>query len=106
MNNFTTGFIYKIVDDNDNNNNYFYIGSTCLTLQDRFKQHKYDYKKYLNNKRPFQTSFLIMQKDYKSIYLIESVNFFNKFELFERERFHIENNNCINKNLPNNFFYF
>ena len=104
MNNYTTGFIYKIVDDD--NKDFFYIGSTCKTLQERFKQHKYDYNKYLNYKRPFQTSFLLMQKNYQSILLIETLNFFNKIELLERERFHIINNNCVNKNVPNNFLIF
>ena len=42
---------------------------------------------------------IIKNNDYK-IELIETCNIKTKQELFARERYYIENNDCINKNIP------
>ena len=89
--------IYKIVDNiNDN----VYIGSTCKTLKTRLSEHKSDYKRFLkglyNNVKSFD---VLKNGDYK-IELLENCDIKTKQELLERERFYIENNDCLNKNIP------
>ena len=51
-----------------------YIGSTCKTLSQRLKQHESDYKRYLNDKYSYVTSFDILQLDDYTISLLEKVN--------------------------------
>ena len=51
-----------------------YIGSTCKTLSQRLKQHEQDYKRYLNDKYSYVTSFDILQLDDYTISLLEKVN--------------------------------
>jgi hypothetical protein len=90
--------IYKIID---NTNGNVYIGSTRLTLEKRLKRHQYGYKNYLNDKYCFITSFKILANNDYSIELLENYPCESKFALEERERFHIENNKCVNKCVPN-----
>ena len=89
--------VYKIVD---NTNDNVYIGSTCKTLKTRLSVHKSLYKRFLkgicNNVRSFN---ILKNNDYK-IELIEKCDIKTKEELLARERFYIENNNCLNKNIP------
>ena len=91
------GKIYKITD---NTNDNIYIGSTCKTLEERLSRHKYDYKSFLkglyNNTRSFD---IIKNNDYK-IDLLENCQIKTKQELLARERYYIENNDCLNKNIP------
>ena len=91
------GKIYKIVD---NTNDAIYIGSTCNSLKNRLSSHKGDYKRFLkgifNNVKSFD---IIKNNDYK-IELLENCEVKTKSELLARERFFIENNDCINKNIP------
>lgn len=95
------GKIYKIVD---NTNNNIYIGSTCEpTLLKRLNKHKSDYKRYVEKGIKYTTSFeIIKNNDYK-IELIEEILCENKFILHEKERYWIENTNCINKYKPNSY---
>ena len=51
-----------------------YIGSTCKSLSQRLKGHESDYKRYLNEKYCYVTSFDILQLDDYVIYLLEKVN--------------------------------
>jgi hypothetical protein len=90
--------IYKIID---NTNGDVYIGSTCLPLEKRLKQHQKNYKYYLNEKYSFVTSFKILENNDYSIELLEEFACESKIELHERERYHIENNKCVNRNIPN-----
>ena len=84
----------------DNSNQNVYIGSTCKTLKERLSQHKSNYKSYLNGLYHNVTSFdIIKNNDYK-IESIENCNIKTKQELFARERYFIENNECINKIIP------
>ena len=99
MVNYQLGKIYKIVD---NTNGNIYIGSTCEPiLSRRLAQHKSDYKKYLNGKHNFITSFEILKNENYEIILVENFPCNNKDELHAKERFYIENNECINKVVPN-----
>ena len=89
--------IYKIVD---NTNNNVYIGSTCCSLKKRLSVHKSNYKRFLkglcNNVRSFN---ILKNNDYK-IELLEDCEIKTKEELLARERFFIENNDCLNNNIP------
>ena len=90
----------KIYQIKDNTNNNVYIGSTCKTLNERLSVHKSSYKRFLkglhNNTRSFD---IIKNNDYK-IELLEKCKIKTKEELHERERFFIQNNECVNKTIP------
>jgi hypothetical protein len=92
------GYIYKIYD---NTNNNVYYGSTIQKLSSRLSGHRRDYKKFLNGNGDFITSFKILEYGDYAISLVETVEFNDKIELKARERNYIENNECVNKNLPN-----
>jgi hypothetical protein len=92
--------IYKIVD---NTNNNVYIGSTCKTLKYRLSKHKCNYKIFLKGLYGNTKSFDIIKNDDYKIELLEDCNIKTKQELLSRERYFIQNNNCVNKNIPGNF---
>lgn len=93
--------IYKIVD---NTNGNIYIGSTCEpTLARRLTKHKSSYNFWLNNNKntSFMTSFKILENNDYDIVLVEKCqNITCRDELFARERYYIEINNCVNKYKP------
>ena len=78
--------IYRIVD---NTNGNIYIGKTKYTLKERFAKHKYDFKIGPS----CMSREIIKNGDYK-IELIEETQ--DK----TRERYWIENTDCINKYIP------
>jgi hypothetical protein len=90
------GLIY-IIRSHQTNDTYY--GSTTQLLCKRIATHRQDYKKFLNGKHQYMTSFDIMVYDDAYIELIEEVEFTNKNELYAREGFHIRNNICVNKNI-------
>jgi ribosomal protein S6 len=81
--------------------NQLYIGSTCLSLPIRLRNHYELYKQYLkgnNNKRC--TAFKLFELGNVNIETIDSCeDVCCKKALLKRERFWIENNNCVNKNI-------
>ena len=91
------GKIYQIVDNTNNNK---YIGSTCKTLKYRLSKHECDYKRFLKGIFNNVTSFDIIKNNNYKIELLEDCNIKTKQELLERERFYIENNECVNKLIP------
>lgn len=98
MVNYNLGKIYKI---KCNITGQIYIGSTCeKTLSRRLSGHVRNYKDYLNGKYNNVSSFKIIENGDYYIVLLESVNCENNDELKARERFHIENNICVNKVIP------
>jgi hypothetical protein len=64
--------------------------------------HRSAYRRWLKNQEGFVTSFKLFQLDYDKplIYLVENLSCQNKEELNARERFYIEINDCVNKNIP------
>jgi hypothetical protein len=98
--------IYKLID---NTNDNVYIGSCCSSLKTRLSKHKCSYEIFLfNNIKSYEIikngdyikSFdIIKNGDYK-IELLEDCNVKTKEELLEREGYYIENNECLNKNIP------
>ncbi len=78
MNKFQNAKIYKIID---NTSDLIYIGSTCKTLNNRLKQHESDYKRYIDRKYHFVTSFKIIQHNNYRIEWIKLYPCNNKQEL-------------------------
>jgi predicted GIY-YIG superfamily endonuclease len=84
------GKIYKIID---NTNGNIYIGSTIQPLYKRLSQHKYP------NSNHCMSKYIIDNGNY-DIILIENHPCNSKEELEKRERYYIENTDCINKMTP------
>jgi hypothetical protein len=102
MPDYSKGKIYKLVCGD-----LTYIGSTIQSLAKRKGGHKVAYKKYkYENSKIYYTSFQLFEldepNDYKNIdiILIENCPCENREQLIRRERFHIENTECVNKNIP------
>ena len=89
--------IYKI---KDNTNGNVYIGSTCKTLKERLSSHKSHYKAYLNGLYNNVKSFDIIKNNDYRIELLENCDIKTKHELLQKERYYIENNECLNKVIP------
>jgi hypothetical protein len=88
MNKYNKGKIYKIVD---NTNGNVYYGSTIQTLKERLRIHK--------SRLNCSSRDIIANEDYEII-LIENYPCESKKELELRERYFIENNECINNKIP------
>ena len=102
MVNYQNSKIYRIVC---NTTGLTYYGSTCEnTLARRLSKHKAKYNQYLNGKKIFITSFDILKNNNYEIILVENYPCNSKDELHSRERFYIENNECVNKVVPNRTF--
>ncbi len=90
-----TGMIYKIAC---NETNEVYYGSTIQKhLYERISQHKSKFKYWKEGKYHYVTSFQIIERGNYSYSLIEKVECENKKQLEQRERYYIENNDCINR---------
>ena len=101
MINYNEGKIYKLVSPNGK----IYIGSTCKNLKLRLAGHKGAYlfnKKHNKNKN--LSSFKIFDDiddiNNVEIELIENFPCENITDLQKRERYHIEQIECVNKNIP------
>jgi hypothetical protein len=99
MSKYQNGKIYKITcDDND----LVYYGSTYSKLTKRLCEHKSSYKNFLKGGScNWLASFDIVKYVTCKIELVEDFPCNSKYELYERERFFIENNECNNKKTPN-----
>ena len=86
---YKNGMIYKLVNDELN---LTYYGSTCTELRKRLCSHKSKSNK-CSSKIMFETGVV-------KIYLVEEFPTENKMLLNQRERWYIENNECINKGIP------
>jgi hypothetical protein len=96
MVNYQNGKIYKLVC---NTTGLVYFGSTCEpTLARRLHGHKKDYSRGM-----IITSAKIIENDNYGIFLVESYPCNSKDELNMRERFYIENFECVNKCIPIRF---
>ena len=98
MVNYENGKLYKIVC---NTTGLVYIGSTCQkSITQRLAQHKCDYKLYQQGKFNYLTSFKTLENENYDIILLEKYPCKDMMELHQRERFYIENNECVNKQIP------
>ena len=91
MPDYQDGKIYKIV--NDEMPDMVYYGSTCNTFVTRLRCHK--------NKASHCKSKVLFEYGNPQMILIEKYPCNDKMELTQRERYYIENNECVNKNVPN-----
>ena len=92
---YSRGKIYKLCSSNLDR---CYIGSTCNELRVRKRQHKTAWER--KDKQITTSSQIFEAGGEITIVLIEEFACASKMELERRERFHIENNNCVNKLLP------
>jgi hypothetical protein len=91
MVNYNNAKIYKLVNLDLG---LTYYGSTCGELKRRLSEHKSDAKtRNISSK-------LLFEQGICKIYLVEEFPTENKMLLHQRERFYIENNECVNKCLP------
>jgi uncharacterized membrane protein YheB (UPF0754 family) len=98
MERYQRGKIYKIVCRKTGKQ---YIGSTCKRLlSERLAGHNCDFKSWKKGDRNFVSSFSVIEENDYYIELVELVPCSSKDELLVRERFHIENNECVNKQVP------
>ena len=91
------GIIYKITC---NETGEIYYGSTQCSLNKRITEHKCTYKRWKEGNKTFCSSFPIIERGTYSYSLIENVVCEDRKQLETRERFYIENNECINKYVP------
>ena len=88
---------YKIVCGETN---AVYVGSTVQQLEKRLKGHESDYRRYLNKRYHFMTSFIILEKKNYTIHLIENVICNYRGERNNKETFYINQLNGVNKIRP------
>jgi hypothetical protein len=97
MPDYTKSKIYKIVC---NVTALIYIGSTTQTLSQRLQNHKKTYRRYLNTNLGYLSSFKIIANENYDIILVEEFPCQNKDQLHSRERYWIENTECVNIYIP------
>ena len=100
MRNYNQGKIYKIVC---NITGLTYYGSTCEPiLSRRLAKHRSNYKDYLNgaSHSHYTTSYKVLENGNCDIILMENYPCNSNDELTSRERYYIENNECVNKVIP------
>ena len=93
-----TGYIYKIVC---NNTNKVYYGSTTQKVSQRIGDHRKNFNKYERGTYNYVSSFEILGGGNYQYFTVEKLEFEDKFELKNREKEYILNNECINKYIPN-----
>ena len=78
-----------------------YYGSTVQYLRKRLHHHKENWEKYKKGKKGCIMSFKLFETGLKvDIFLVEQFPCNDKEQLRARERFFIENNECVNKVVP------
>lgn len=97
MPDYSKGKIYKIVSDSIEGT---YYGSSVNTLSKRLSNHINKYKLWKKGKKEYMTSFKLLETNDYHIILVENYKCNNKEELKARERYYIENNECVNKIIP------
>jgi hypothetical protein len=95
-----SNIIYKLKARlNPLENTLVYIGSTKQGFNKRLSKHKYDYKRYLNGKYHYVSSFELFEKygvDGVNIEVIEEFNNYDKIELLNKEKHYINTIECVN----------
>ena len=85
--------IYKITC---NITGFTYYGSTTQRISKRMGQHRDNFK---SNRGDCKANIVLESGDYDYC-LVEKVECSDKSELHRRERFYIESNECVNKQIP------
>ena len=99
INKFNKSLLYTIRSPHTDK---YYIGSTAQILCKRFSDHIRHYRRYLNGKTNFTTSFKILELGDAYIELLEEINCDNRNQLEKREGELIREHkiNCVNRNIP------
>eukprot|EP01052_Picozoa_sp_SAG31_P050928 SAG31_NODE_11857_length_991_cov_80.670404_1_plen_164_part_00 len=98
MPNYQNSKIYKLVDNT--NGNVYYGSTTARLLCMRLAGHNASHRRFKKGEGTNCSSFQILEnKDY-TLSLVETYPCNSKDELYARERFYIENNDCVNLVLP------
>tara|TARA_B100001093_G_scaffold387472_1_gene373469 strand:- start:152 stop:1006 length:855 start_codon:yes stop_codon:yes gene_type:complete len=97
MPNYQNGKIYKIYCNLTGDT---YYGSTVQSLAKRVAQHRETYHKWKKGDFAYIKSFDIIDRGEYVYSLVEEYPCENKEQLYARERYCIENNECINKHIP------
>lgn len=103
--------VYKKVSNNFDNAKIYclssphteliYIGSTCMPLELRLRNHKELYKQFMKGSIKKTTAFKLFELGEVSINMVEDCSdVCCRKALLKRERFWIENKCCVNKNIP------
>ena len=95
------GYIYKIFCKTDEEMVY-YGSTTQKRVCSRISNHNAKYKSWKNGNNDFTTSFSVIDTGDWDYMTVEKVMHDEPFELRNRERWYIENNECVNKCIPNN----
>lgn len=77
-----------------------YVGSTVQPLKERMRLHRSSYKRYVEGKFPYVTSFKIIELGDSYIELYEKVPCSDKEELHKHEGEVIRELDCVNKHIP------
>ena len=96
MSKYIQGKIYKLTSSQTDK---VYIGSTIKSLNDRFSNHKYNYKRWLKSQMDKITSYDLLQYEDVKIELIKEFPCDTKKELEKEEGKLILENNCVNKHV-------
>lgn len=96
INKYERGLIYVLKSNQTKN---IYIGSTTQTLNKRLIGHRKDYKRYLNDKYNYLSSFEIVKYPDCYIELLEKYKCNNKYELYRKEGEYIKKYDCVNKQI-------
>ena len=94
MSKYTEGKIYKLTSSQTDK---VYIGSTIKSLNDRFSDHKYHYKRWLKSQMNKITSYDLLQYTDVKIELIKEFPCDTRTELEKEEGKIILDNNCVNR---------
>ena len=100
MVNYQNGKIYKL---KCHTTNQIYIGSTTERLLcQRLRYHVKDYNRYKLKMKTshYYSSYEILKNKNYTITLLEKCPCDSKDELYARERYHIEKNECVNLMIP------
>jgi hypothetical protein len=92
-------YIYKIVPKGEHEPNEIYIGSTRQPLSIRLSKHRHDYKRFLNNKYNYVSSFSLFSKygiDNCEIIELEKCEDISNTDLRTIERMYIKDLECVN----------
>ena len=97
MRNYSNAKIYKIVGGEKT-----FYGSTLQPLHKRLSAHKVYMKRYDDGKNTrYCSSYEVLAEPDCGIYLVEAfATCKNSDELNARERYYVENNACVNSNIP------
>ncbi len=95
---YNNAYIYKIHNPVSANS---YYGSTTKAIGNRFKQHRDGYSKYKTGSGNYIASYKLFDDfNIPTIEIMQTLTNVTKQQILQCERSYIENNSCINKNIP------